>query len=79
MPPQAQPPPKVPPSDEDSVYTLVSREESRVLQWRFDELIRMGVTGEDAASIVGVRDVAHTLAAMLQAGCPLKVAVRILA
>jgi hypothetical protein len=55
----------------------IDQEEARVTDWRFDRLSRLGVKGDDrldvAASDVDVHDVER----LLEMGCPLDLAIRI--
>lgn len=69
----------VPASDEDSTYRLVVRDDSLVLQYRFDALLHLGVDAVDAERLVGIPDVAHAIARLIGRGCAAHLAVRIVA
>lgn len=70
--------PPVAPSDEDSVFTLREpADDSQVCEWRMRSLMRLGVDAMDASKLEQVRDVAHTIGDLIDAGCPPHLAARI--
>ena len=54
-------------------------EASKVSAWRFDEFSRMGIPGEVARALADSRVDLRQLERMLEEGCELALAVRILA
>ncbi len=58
---------------------IVETEAERVERWRTSELIRVGFPGDDAVALAGRFDVdLHDAIALVQRGCPVDLAIRIL-
>ena len=58
---------------------IVETEAERVERWRTSELMRVGFPGDDAVVLAGRFDVdLHDAIALVQRGCPVDLAIRIL-
>ena len=60
-------------------HEIVETELERVERWRTAELMRVGFAGDDAVALAARTDVdLHEAIELVQRGCPLELAVRIL-
>ena len=60
-------------------HEVVETELERVERWRTAELMRVGFAGDDAVALAARTDVdLHEAIELVQSGCPIELAVRIL-
>jgi hypothetical protein len=60
-------------------HEIIETELERVERWRTAELMRVGFAGDDAIALAARTDVdLHQAIELVQRGCPLELAVRIL-
>ena len=58
----------------------LSAEEQKLVDWRIDQFTRMGVGREDATNLAHRPEVSyHEFRRLVRAGCPVELAVRIVA
>lgn len=63
----------------DTHIEVVETELERVERWRTSELMRVGFPGDDAVALAARTDVdLHEAIELVQRGCPLDLAIRIL-
>ena len=62
-----------------AAHEIVETETERVERWRTAELMRVGFAGDDAVALAARTDVdLHEAIELVQRGCPVELAVRIL-